>query len=52
MLDRPEGSPVLVVVSDHDQDWMMEVANELALHPQIRVVGFAKQEKTLSIERR
>ncbi len=42
MFDRSPGSPVNIVLADHDRDWMMTAAAELAQHPQVKVVGFAQ----------
>jgi MinD-like ATPase involved in chromosome partitioning or flagellar assembly/CheY-like chemotaxis protein len=37
-----EGSPVQIVVADHDIDWMMDATQELNLHHQVKVTGFAR----------
>lgn len=47
MNTKIEGSPVCLVLADHDSGWMMEAAQELSVHPQIKVIGFAQNGKTL-----
>lgn len=42
MLRRYEGDNVRLVVADYDTNWMLQVTQELNLHPQIKVVGFAQ----------
>lgn len=46
-MTRIEGSAVQLILADHDIDWLMETAQELASHPQLKVVGFAQDGDTL-----
>lgn len=51
---KQEGAPINVVIADHDSEWMMEVSQELSLHPRIKVIGFANTgrqaiERTVSM---
>lgn len=47
MKERIEGTPVYLIVADHDPGWMMEVAQNISSHPQVKVVGFAQDGDTL-----
>lgn len=42
-----EGSPVQVVLADHDSNWMMDVAQDLSTHHQIKITGFAQSGEAL-----
>src|SRR5690554_6592057 len=44
---KPEGSPVHIVIADHDVDWMMGICQELAGHSQLKEVGFAQTGSAL-----
>ncbi|MHB1418658.1 MAG: nucleotide-binding protein [Bacillota bacterium] len=39
---RQEGSPVNLVLADHNTAWMMEVASDFGNHPNVKVIGFAQ----------
>ncbi|MHB1126978.1 MAG: AAA family ATPase [Bacillota bacterium] len=39
---KQEGDTISLVLASHDSNWMMEAAQELVMHPQIRVTGFAQ----------
>lgn len=47
MKNKIEGSPVLLILADHDVDWLMQTAQELSFHHQLKVVGFAQNSETL-----
>lgn len=44
---KTEGSPIQVVVADHDSAWMMDTAQDLNTHHQIKVTGFAQSGEAL-----
>lgn len=49
-----DGPAIHIVLADYDTGWMMETAQELMIHPRIRVVGFARngdflKERVLSL---
>jgi cellulose biosynthesis protein BcsQ/CheY-like chemotaxis protein len=46
-MSKFEGTQVHIVMADHDSSWMMESAQELNLHPQLKVIGFAQNGRTL-----
>lgn len=46
-MTRIEGSAVQLILADHDIDWLMETAQELSSHSQLKVVGFAQDGDTL-----
>ena len=47
---KPEGSPIQIVIADHDSSWMMDTVQDLNTHHQIKVTGFAQSGKA-AIER-
>lgn len=47
MLAKVESAPIHLVLADHNTDWMMKVTQDLAAHPQVKVVGFAQNGATL-----
>lgn len=44
---KPQGSIIHVVIGDYEIDWLMNVSQEINLHPQVKVVGFAQNGKML-----
>ncbi|MHB1128365.1 MAG: AAA family ATPase [Bacillota bacterium] len=46
---RQEGETVSLILASHDSNWMIEVAQELAIHYQIRVTGFAQSGESAII---
>ena len=47
MREKIEGTPIYVILADHDTDWMMQVAQDISAHHQVKVVGFAQDGETL-----
>lgn len=47
MKNKIEGSPVYIILADHDVEWMMQAAQEISSHPQVKVIGFAQDGTTL-----
>lgn len=47
---KSEGSPIQIVIADHDSNWMMDTVQDLNTHHQIKVTGFA-QSGEAAIER-